>query len=97
MNSDSDLYNSLITLLWKRSPPSQPGRGRLFAMKTPPVHMEQGVLVYDENYAYRSSSAVKSRVMEVRLGWSLVKVTPADWSIRLEARVDRESAYLSER
>ena len=48
-------------------------------------------------YDYRSSSGTKSRVMDLRSVFSWVNFTPADSIIRLEARVDMESAYLSER
>ena len=48
-------------------------------------------------YDYRSSSGTKSNVMDLRSVFSWVNFTPADSIIRLEARVDMESAYLSER
>ena len=49
------------------------------------------------DYLFFSSSGVKSRVISFRLVRSWVNFTPADIIIRLEARVDMESAYLSER
>ena len=42
-------------------------------------------------------SGVKSRVISFRLVRSWVNLTPAESIIRLEARVDMESAYLSDR
>ena len=44
-----------------------------------------------------SSSGMKSRVMDWMPVRSWVYLTPAESSMRLEARVDMESAYLSER
>ena len=48
-------------------------------------------------FYFLSSSGTKSRVMDWRLVLSWRKVTPAAVSIRLEARVEGESAYLSDR
>ena len=46
---------------------------------------------------FRFSSGIKLKVMESRSVFSWLNFTPADMSIRLEARVAMESAYLSDR
>ncbi len=60
------------------------------------VYSRQPLSLYYTFY-FRSSSGIKLRVISSRLVRSWVNLTPAESIIFLEARVDMESAYLSER